>query len=106
MSAQVIDNLTEQLKTLQTKQKQMELQQEEQVERFTEAGVAIAEMKAKVIMYRHLIDKSNDCITQLAARLRNRTPDDLSSYPGDRAALLDADLVLSQIYRTFQSEQA
>ena len=106
MSAQVIDNLTEQLKTLKLKQIQMELQQEEQVESLKVAGRAIADMRARVIMYRHLVDRSHDCIAQLAERLRNRTPDDLSSYPGDRAALLDADLVLSQIYRTFQSEQA
>jgi ATP-dependent Clp protease ATP-binding subunit ClpA len=106
MSAQVIDNLTEQLKTLKLKQIQMELQQEEQVESFKAAGRAIADMRARVIMYRHLVDKSHDCIAQLAARLRNRTPDDLSSYPGDRAALLDADLMLSEIYRIFYSEQA
>jgi hypothetical protein len=57
-------------------------------------------------MYRHLTSKSQECIEQLAQRLRYRTPDDMSSFPGDRAALLDADMVLSQIYKTFQAEQA
>jgi len=106
MSAQVIDNLTEQLKTLKLKQIQMELQQEEQVESIKATGLALAEMRSRLIMYKHLAERSNDCIQQLVQRLRNRTPDDLSSFPGDRAALLDADLVLSQIYRTLQAEQA
>ena len=104
MSAQVIDNLTEQLKTLQTKQKQMELQQEETLTNNMSLAQAVGELRAKLIMYRHLTSKSSDCIQQLVARLRGRTPDDLSSYPGDRAALLDADLVMAEIYRMLHVE--
>lgn len=106
MSAQIIDNLTEQLKTLKLKQIQMELQHNEQVDNIKLMEHIITEMQAKLIMYRHLVDKSHDCIRQLAARLRGRMPDDLDSFPGDRAALLDADLVMAEIYRTFQSERA
>lgn len=104
MSAQIIDNLTEQLKTLQTKQKQMELQQEETLTSNISLAQTVGELRAKLIMYRHLATKSNDCIQQLVQRVRNRTPDDLASYPGDRAALLDADLVMAEIYRMLHVE--
>lgn len=50
-------------------------------------------------MHRHFADKAVQAIQQLVSRLRNRTPDDISSFPGDRAALLDADLVLAEAYK-------
>lgn len=59
----------------------------------------IADLKSELIMHRHFADKAVQAIQQLVSRLRNRTPDDISSFPGDRAALLDADLVLAEAYK-------
>lgn len=59
----------------------------------------IADLKTQLIMHRHFADKAVEAIQQLVSRLRNRTPDDISSFPGDRAALLDADLVLAEAYK-------
>lgn len=50
-------------------------------------------------MHKHFVGKAVEAILQLVSRLRNRTPDDLASFPGDRAALLDADLVLAEAYK-------
>lgn len=121
MSAQIIDNLMEQIKSLRLQQqidigetvgkltneiKSMETQQRQYVDAHNRQAQTIADLRANLIMYRHLTSKSQECIEQLVQRVRNRTPDDMSSFPGDRAALLDADMVLSQIYKTFQAEQA
>lgn len=59
----------------------------------------IAEIRAELIMHKHFVGKAVEAILQLVSRLRNRTPDDLASFPGDRAALLDADLVLAEAYK-------
>lgn len=59
----------------------------------------IADLKSELILHRHFADKAVQAIQQLVSRLRNRTPDDLSSFPGDRAALLDADLILAEAYK-------
>lgn len=59
----------------------------------------IADLKTQLIMHRHFTDKAVEAIQQLVSRLRNRTPDDISSFPGDRAAILDADLVLAEAYK-------
>lgn len=59
----------------------------------------IADLKSELILHKHFADKAVQAIQQLVSRLRNRTPDDLSSFPGDRAALLDADLVLAEAYK-------
>jgi hypothetical protein len=67
----------------------------------------LADLKSQLIMHRHFADKAVQAIQQLADRLRQRTPDDISSFPGDRAALLDADLVLAEAYKlTAIKEQA
>jgi hypothetical protein len=67
----------------------------------------LADLKSQLIMHRHFADKAVQAIQQLADRLRQRTPEDISSFPGDRAALLDADLVLSEAYKlTVIKEQA
>jgi hypothetical protein len=66
----------------------------------------LADLKAELILHRHFADKAVQAIQQLVSRLRNRTPDDLSSFPGDRAALLDADLVLAEAYKLTQREVA
>lgn len=67
----------------------------------------IADLRSELVLHRHFADKAVQAIQQLADRLRQRTPDDISSFPGDRAALLDADLVLSEAYKlTVMQEQA
>jgi Mg2+ and Co2+ transporter CorA len=121
MSAIVIDNLLEQIKTLRLHQQiaigeavsqitndieQMETQLQQYIDAHNRQAQAIGELKTTLLAYRHLAAKSQECIEQLVQRLRYRAPDDLKAYPGDRAALLDADLVLAQIYKTFQAEQA
>jgi hypothetical protein len=67
----------------------------------------LADLKSQLIMHGHFADKAVQAIRQLADRLRQRTPDDICSFPGDRAALLDADLVLAEAYKlTVIQEQA
>jgi hypothetical protein len=114
MSAQVIDNLMEQIKTLRLQQqiaigesvsqltndiKQMELQLQQYIDAHNRQAQVISELKQEIMLHRHLTERSVEAIQQLVARLRGRTPDDLDSFPGDRAALLDADLVLAEAYR-------
>lgn len=67
----------------------------------------LADLKSQLIMHKHFAEKAVQAIQQLADRLRQRTPDDTCSFPGDRAALLDADLVLAEAYKlTVMQEQA
>ena len=114
MSAQIIDNLMEQIKTLRLQQqiaigesvsqltndiKQMELQLQQYIDAHNRQAQAISKLKHEIMLHRHLTERSVEAIRQLVTRLRNRTPEDLDSFPGDRAALLDADLVLSEAYR-------
>jgi hypothetical protein len=67
----------------------------------------LADLKSQLIMHKHFAEKAVQAIRQLADRLRQRTPEDISSFPGDRAALLDADLVLAEAYKlTAMQEQA
>jgi hypothetical protein len=42
---------------------------------------------------------ASSAIQALAQRLRQRLIDDTKSMPGDRAALLDADLVMAEAYK-------
>jgi hypothetical protein len=64
----------------------------------------LADLKSQLIMHRHFADKAAQAIRQLADRIRHRTPDNISSFPGDRAALLDADLVLAEAYKLTTKE--
>ena len=54
----------------------------------------------ELVAFRHLSTMAVKAVEELALRLRNRLPDDMSAWPGDRAALLNADLVLSEAYKT------
>jgi len=64
----------------------------------------IADLRSELVLHRHFTDKAVQAIQQLVDRLRHRTPDDISSFPGDRAALLDADLVLAEAYKLTTKE--
>jgi len=64
-----------------------------------------AEMRAQLIRHKHFAEMASSAIKALADRLRQRLIDDTKSMPGDRAALLDADLVMAEAYKlTTQSD--
>ena len=77
----------------------MELQLQQYIDAHNKQAQVINQMRHELMAHRHLTERSIEAIQQLVARLRGRTPDDLNSFPGDRAALLDADLVLAEAYR-------
>ena len=58
----------------------------------------IGNLKAELIMHRHLAVQAASAIEQLKHRLLSHY-DANSASAQDRAALLDADLVLSECYR-------
>lgn len=58
----------------------------------------IGNLKADLIMHRHLAVQAASAIEQLKHCLI-RHYDAHSAFPNDRAALLDADLVLAEAYR-------
>ncbi len=59
----------------------------------------IAELRAELIRHKHFTEMAASAIKALADRLRQRLIDDTRSMPGDRAALLDADLVMAEAYK-------
>lgn len=59
----------------------------------------LAEIRAELIRHRHFTNMASAAIQQLVQRLRNRLIDDTQAMPGDRAALLDADLVMAEAYK-------
>ncbi len=59
----------------------------------------IAELRAELIRHKHFTEMAASAIKALADRLRQRLIDDTKSMPGDRAALLDADLVMAEAYK-------
>lgn len=64
-----------------------------------------AELRSELIRYKHFTQMASSAIKALADRLRQRLIDDTKSMPGDRAALLDADLVMAEAYKlTTQSD--
>lgn len=64
----------------------------------------IAELRAELIRHKHFTRMASEAISQLATRLRNRLTNDMDSMPGDRAALLDADLVMAEAYKLAQED--
>lgn len=64
----------------------------------------IADLRAELIRHRHFTRMASESISQLATRLRNRLTNDMDSMPGDRAALLDADLVMAEAYKLTQED--
>ena len=56
----------------------------------------------ELIRLRHFAWQSTQCVEELSRRVRNRRPDDMTAWPGDRAALLNADLVMSEAYKLNQ----
>lgn len=63
----------------------------------------IGNLKADIIMYRHLAVQAASSIEQLKQCLLKHY-DAHSAFPNDRAALLDADLVLAESYKLTQKE--
>lgn len=61
--------------------------------------IQIAELKSELIRHRHFTEMAAKAVQQLATRLRQRLIDDSQSMPGDRSALLDADLVMAEAYK-------
>jgi hypothetical protein len=62
-------------------------------------SLKIAELRAELIRHRHLTKMAASAIQALVERLRHRLIDDTKSLPGDRMALLDADLVMAEAYK-------
>lgn len=65
----------------------------------------IGNLKADLIMYKHLTVQASSAIEQLKHCLLKHY-DAHSAFPNDRAALLDADLVLAEAYKLTQKEVA
>ncbi len=63
-----------------------------------------AELRSELIRHKHFTEMAASAIKALADRLRQRLIDDTKSMPGDRAALLDADLVMAEAYKLTQSD--
>lgn len=63
----------------------------------------IGSLKAELIMYKHFTVQAASAIEQLKHCLLNRY-DANSASAQDRAALLDADLVLAEAYKLTQKE--
>lgn len=63
----------------------------------------IGNLKAELIMYRHLAVQAASAIEQLKHSLLKHY-DAHSAFPSDRAALLDADLVLAESYKLNNKE--
>lgn len=62
----------------------------------------IGNLKADIIMYRHLAVQAASALEQLKHCLLKH--DANSAFPSDLAALLDADLVLAESYKLTQKE--
>ena len=65
----------------------------------------IGNLKEDIIMYRHLAVQAASSIEQLKHCLLKHY-DAHSAFPNDRAALLDADLVLAEAYKLNNKEVA
>jgi hypothetical protein len=63
----------------------------------------IGNLKAELIMHRHVVVQAASAIEQLKHCLL-RHYDANSAFSNDRAALLDADLVLAEAYKLTQKE--
>ena len=63
----------------------------------------IGNLRAELIMYRHLAVQAASALEQLKHCLLKHY-DANSAFPSDRAALLDADLVLAESYKLTQKE--
>jgi hypothetical protein len=64
----------------------------------------IGNLKAELIMHRHVVVQAASAIEQLKHCLL-RHYDANSAFPNDRAALLDADLVLAEAYKLTAKEE-
>ena len=64
----------------------------------------ISNLKADIIIHRHLAVQAASAIEQLKHCLLKHY-DANSAFPSDRAALLDADLVLAESYKLTQKEE-
>ena len=62
-------------------------------------SLKIAELRAELIRHRHFTAMASNAIKALADRLRQRLIDDTKALPGDRTALLDADLIMAEAYK-------
>lgn len=59
----------------------------------------IANLRAELIRHRHFTKMAEHVIKGLSTRLRQKLMNDMDSMPGDRAVLLDADLVMAEAYK-------
>lgn len=65
----------------------------------------IADLRAELIRHRHFTKMADRAIKDLSMRLRQRLMNDMESTPGDRSALLDADLVMAEAYKLIQQDE-
>ena len=66
---------------------------------FAELEAKCQKLQNQIRDYKRFCVQGADVIDALRLRLLNRKADDMDQMPADRAALLDADLWLSEAYR-------
>jgi len=118
MSAQVIDNLMEQIKTLRLQQqiaigesvsqltndmKELENQLAQYVTVHNKQVELISQLRGELAKYRHISQQAASALEHLKHCLLSHY-DAHSASAQDRAALLDADLVLAEAYKLTQKE--
>ncbi len=81
----------------------MEIQLRQYMDAHNRQAEMIGNLKADLIMHRHVVVQAASAIEQLKHCLL-RHYDANSAFSNDRAALLDADLVLAQAYKLTQKE--
>lgn len=81
----------------------MSVQLQQYMDAHNRQAEMIGNLKAELIMYRHFAVQAASAIEQLKHCLL-RHYDAHSAFANDRAALLDADLVLAEAYKLTQKE--
>lgn len=62
----------------------------------------INDLRNELIRHKHFTNMAEKAVQRLSVCLRRKIINDLDSMPGDRAALLDADLVMAEAYKLNQ----
>jgi len=83
----------------------MSVQLQQYMDAHNRQAEMIGNLKAELIMYRHFTVQAASAIEQLKHCLLKHY-DAHSAFTNDRAALLDADLVLAEAYKLTQREVA
>ena len=82
----------------------MSVQLQQYMDAHNRQAEMIDNLKAELIMYRHFAVQAASAIEQLKHCLLKHY-DAHSAFPNDRAALLDADLVLAEAYKLTAKEE-